>query len=38
LMEAALHEGDIKAATEAIERAGFMQYIWMPRTAPRSKS
>jgi hypothetical protein len=31
-MEAALHEGDIKAATEAIERAGFMQFIWMPRT------
>ena len=31
-MEAALHEGDINAATEAIERAGFMQFIWMPRT------
>jgi hypothetical protein len=26
------HEGDINAATEAIERAGFMRFIWMPRT------
>jgi hypothetical protein len=32
LMEAALHEGDIRAATEAIERAGFVQFLWMPRT------
>jgi hypothetical protein len=32
LMEAALHEGDINVATEAIERAGFMQFMWMPRT------
>jgi hypothetical protein len=31
-LEAALHEGDINVATEAIERAGFMQFIWMPRT------
>jgi hypothetical protein len=31
LMEAAMHEGDVGAATEAIERAGFMQFIWMPR-------
>jgi poly(3-hydroxybutyrate) depolymerase len=38
LMEAALHEGDIKTATEAIERAGFIQFLWMPRTSPRSKS
>jgi hypothetical protein len=35
LMEAALHEGDIGAATEAIERAGFMQFMWMPGTVPR---
>jgi hypothetical protein len=26
-----MHEGDVGAATEAIERAGFMQFIWMPR-------
>jgi uncharacterized metal-binding protein len=32
-MEAALHEGDIDVATEAIGRAGFMQFLWMPRTA-----
>jgi hypothetical protein len=30
-MEAALREGDVGAATEAIERAGFMQFLWMPR-------
>jgi hypothetical protein len=30
LMEAALHEGDINDATEAIERAGFMQFLGMP--------
>jgi hypothetical protein len=33
LMGAALHEGDIEAATEAIERAGFMQFMWMPITS-----
>jgi hypothetical protein len=37
LMQAALHEGDIEVATEAIERAGFLQFLWMPGNAPRSK-
>jgi hypothetical protein len=38
LMEAAERKGDIEAATEAVERAGFMQFLWMPGTAaPRSK-
>jgi hypothetical protein len=32
LMKAALHESDINVATEAIERASFMQFMWMPRT------
>jgi hypothetical protein len=25
-----MHEGDIGVATEAIERVGFMQFLWMP--------
>lgn len=35
LMAAAERKGDIEAATEAIERAGFMQFMWMPGTVPR---
>jgi hypothetical protein len=29
-MEAAERKGDIEAATESVERAGFMQFMWMP--------
>jgi hypothetical protein len=38
LIDAAQGNGDIEAATKAVERAAFMQFIWMPGTAPRSKS
>jgi len=37
LMAAAERNGDIDAATKAVERAAFMQFIWTPGTAPRSK-
>jgi hypothetical protein len=37
LMEAAERKGNIEAATKAVERAGFMQFLWMPGTPPRSK-
>jgi hypothetical protein len=30
LMHAAERKGDIGAATGAVERAGFMQFMWMP--------
>jgi hypothetical protein len=30
LMQAAERKGDIEAATEAVEAAGFMQFMWMP--------
>jgi hypothetical protein len=30
LMAAAERKGSIEAATEAVERAGFMQFLWMP--------
>jgi hypothetical protein len=30
LMEAADRKGSIEAATEAVERAGFLQMMWMP--------
>jgi hypothetical protein len=33
LMEAANRNGSIEAATEAVERAGFMQFLWMPITS-----
>ena len=36
LMEAAERKGRIEAATEAVERAGFLQFLWMPGMA-RSK-
>jgi hypothetical protein len=32
LKQAADHDGSIEAATEAVERAGFMQFMWMPAT------
>jgi hypothetical protein len=38
LIEAAERKGDIDAATKAVERAAFMQFIWAPGTSPRSKS
>jgi hypothetical protein len=37
VMEAAERKGSIEAATAAVERAGFMQFLWMPGTPPRSK-
>jgi hypothetical protein len=37
LIAAADCNGSIEAATEAVERAGFMQFLWMPITAPHSK-
>lgn len=30
LIAAADHNGSIEAATEAFERAGFLQFLWMP--------
>ena len=36
LMQAADRDGSIEAATEAVERAGFLQFLWMPGMA-RSK-
>jgi len=33
LMEAAERNGSIEAATEAVERAGFLQFMWMPITS-----
>jgi hypothetical protein len=31
LMLAAMKKGSIEAATEAVERAGFLQLIWVPK-------
>ena len=37
LIAAADRDGSIEAATEAVERAGFMQFLWMPGTPPPQK-
>jgi hypothetical protein len=34
LMEAAERKGDIEAATDAVGRAGFMQFLWMLGAEP----
>ena len=33
LLRASFHLSRAKAATEAVERAGFMQFLWMPITS-----
>jgi hypothetical protein len=38
LIAAADRNGSIEAATEAVERAGFVPFLWMPGTATRSKA
>jgi hypothetical protein len=34
-MEAAERKGDIEAQTDAVERAGFIQFMWIPGTPSR---
>jgi hypothetical protein len=37
LIEAAERNGDIEAATKAVERAALMQFIWMPSASAKQK-
>jgi hypothetical protein len=37
LMAAAERKGDIEAATGAVERAGFLQFMWMPATRDEAR-